>query len=147
MHADSPSRLSVCLSSACSLPCLPPCYHSVSFTKPGLSLGQANITLPLLKPELALKLAQLGFNVPTPEIGLKRAQFGAALPVPDVQLAQKAVNLTVPLPSVGLGQFGVNLTVPDIQLPRLEVNVSGMPHVSCRKGGREKRAACLAVLV
>jgi len=99
---------------------------SIAFSKPGL-LGGGNISLPLLKPELALKLAQLGFQVPTPELGLKRATFGAALPVPDVQLSQRAVNLTLGVPDLGFKQVGVNLTVPDIQLPRLEFNVSGMP--------------------
>lgn len=121
---------------AAALPCLPAHFSpvlpnsSIQFTKPGLTLGSANVTLPLLKPEVALKLAQLGFNVPTAELGLKKANFNAALPVPDVQLAQRAVNLTLPVPDVGMRQFGVNLTVPDIQLPRLEVNVSGMPKVS-----------------
>jgi hypothetical protein len=94
-------------------------------------MGSANVTLPMLRPEIALKLAQLGFNVPTAELGLKKANFNAAMPVPDLSLAQKAINLTVPMPDIGMRQFGVNLTVPDIQLPRLEVNVSGLPKVGC----------------
>lgn len=113
-------------------PALFPCsfLKNIQITKPGLTLGSANVTLPMLSPQVALKLAQLGFNVPTAELGLKKANINAALPVPDLSLAQKAVNLTVPFPDVGMKQFGVNLTVPDIQLPRLEVNVSGMPRVS-----------------
>lgn len=108
---------------------LPLSFHPHSLTKPGLSFGNATITLPTITPQLALKLAQLGINVPTPQLGLKKATIGATLPMPDVQLAQRAINLTLPVPDIGMKQFGLNLTVPDIQLPRLELNVSGMPQV------------------
>jgi hypothetical protein len=109
---------------------------NIQFTKPGLSLGSANITLPMLRPEIALKLAQLGFNIPTAELGLKKANLSAAVPLPDLSMATKAINLTLPVPDLGSKQVGLNLTIPDIQFPRLELNVSGMPKV------RERRGAC-----
>lgn len=115
------------------LPYISFCPHSflknIQFTKPGLSLGSANITLPMLRPEIALKLAQLGFNIPTAEFGLKKANLSAAVPMPDLSMATKAINLTLPVPDLGSKQVGLNLTIPDIQFPRLELNVSGMPKV------------------
>jgi len=98
----------------------------IQFTKPGLTMGSANITLPMLNPQIALKLAQLGFNVPTAELGLRKANLSAAVPLPDLTMATRALNLTLPVPDLGSRQVGLNLTVPDIQLPRLELNVSGM---------------------